>query len=66
MLRKAVASLIFVALYAFVVIGPQAIIFSLFLNVPFYAFAQIFAFVTGGLLHGQLVVGSGDDRVSTR
>jgi hypothetical protein len=48
--RKAVTSLIFAALYAFVAIGPQAVILTVFLNAPFYAFAQILAFVTSNAL----------------
>jgi hypothetical protein len=50
MLRKAIVALIFVALYAFVVIGSQAVVFTVFLGAPFYKFAQVITLATSNAL----------------
>jgi hypothetical protein len=56
MLRKAMLALIFLALYALVVVGSQAVVFTIFSNAPFYEFAQFITLaISNALMIGLLL-----------
>jgi hypothetical protein len=50
MLKKAIVALIFLAVYVLVVIGSQAVVFTVFSNAPFYEFAQFITLATSNAL----------------